>query len=46
MTGGVRFPFCIPYVAEEGRVIVLAVAHARREPGYWRERMVSNGSAR
>lgn len=36
-----RFPFYIPYVADRERVIVLAVAHAKREPGYWRERIQS-----
>ena len=34
-----RFPFYIPYVADDERVIVLAVAHAKREPGYWRARL-------
>lgn len=34
-----RFPFYIPYVADEERVVVLAVAHDKREPGYWRARI-------
>lgn len=34
-----RFPFVIFYVVVgEQSVRVLAVAHARRRPGYWRER--------
>jgi toxin ParE1/3/4 len=41
-----RFPFCIPYVVEGGRIIVLAVAHAKREPGYWQARMIPNDTAR
>lgn len=41
-----RFSFCTPYVVETGRIIVLAVAHAKREPGYWRERMIPDGRAR
>lgn len=41
-----RFPFCIPYVAEADCIIVLAVAHAKREPDYWRERMSPDDSAR
>jgi toxin ParE1/3/4 len=40
-----RFPFSIPYVVETGRIIVLAVAHAKREPGYWRERVIADGGA-
>lgn len=34
-----RFPFTVFYRAEATRVYVLAVAHQRREPGYWRERL-------
>jgi plasmid stabilization system protein ParE len=29
------FPFAVPYVVLEDRVVVLAVAHVRRRPGYW-----------
>jgi len=35
-----RFPYTIIYVHEESRIIVLAVAHAKREPGYWRGRTI------
>jgi toxin ParE1/3/4 len=31
-----RFPYTIFYVVEGNTVFVLAVAHQRREPGYWR----------
>jgi plasmid stabilization system protein ParE len=34
-----RFPFSVVYQAEpDGRVEVVAVAHARRRPGYWEDR--------
>lgn len=36
-----RFPY-VPYcrILDDGNVVVLAVAHARRRPGYWRRRTV------
>lgn len=33
------FPFYIAYAAEGDLVWVLAVAHGRRRPGYWRNRL-------
>ena len=33
------FPFYIAYVIEGDLVSVLAVAHGKRKPGYWRKRM-------
>jgi len=33
-----RFPFRIIYRVVEGRVVVVAVAHAKRRPGYWKDR--------
>lgn len=30
-----RFPFAVAYVASPDVVMVLAVAHTRRRPGYW-----------
>jgi len=33
-----RFPFGILYVVEPGTVVVLAVMHLRRRPGYWEGR--------
>ncbi len=33
-----QFPFGIYYTLEEGEVIVWAIMHLRRQPGYWRER--------
>jgi toxin ParE1/3/4 len=33
------FPYAILYTVEpEGYVLILAVMHCRREPGYWRQR--------
>lgn len=34
-----RFPFATGYIVEEREVIVLALAHLRRRPGYWLERL-------
>jgi len=33
-----QFPFSIVYRVETSRVFVLAVAHGRRRPGYWKDR--------
>jgi plasmid stabilization system protein ParE len=33
-----RFPYVIFYVAVDDAVEVVAVAHAKRWPGYWRDR--------
>jgi toxin ParE1/3/4 len=33
-----RFPFALPYLASDARIVVLAVAHLRRRPGYWLKR--------
>ena len=33
-----RFPFYLVYQANTGMVRILAVAHARRRPGYWKTR--------
>jgi plasmid stabilization system protein ParE len=34
-----RFPFSLVYRVREGEVEVLAVAHGKRRPGYWRSRL-------
>jgi toxin ParE1/3/4 len=34
-----RFPYSVVLVEEPGAVRILAVAHGRRRPGYWRERL-------
>jgi len=33
-----RFPFGILYHVEPERIVIVAVAHLRRRPGYWRGR--------
>lgn len=46
-TGGYRrvncpvFPYYIPYFIREGKIIVAAIAHDRRKPGYWKLRVES-----
>ena len=35
-----RFPYSVVYVVHENEdIVIAAVAHAKRRPGYWRERM-------
>jgi plasmid stabilization system protein ParE len=34
-----RFPFRIVYRITPDRIVVVAVAHAKRRPGFWKERM-------
>jgi hypothetical protein len=33
-----RFPFTIVYEVTQTRIAVIAVAHQRQRPGYWRAR--------
>ncbi len=33
-----RFPYHVAYMVDEDRLHILAVAHDRRRPGYWRQR--------
>jgi plasmid stabilization system protein ParE len=33
-----RFPFRIVYRVAADRIVVVAVAHAKRRPGYWKDR--------
>lgn len=33
-----RFPYSVVYVPEPNRILVVAVAHQRRRPGYWKGR--------
>jgi len=30
-----RFPYSVLYTVESGEVVVLAIAHQSRKPGYW-----------
>jgi toxin ParE1/3/4 len=34
-----RFPFSLIYAIEENVIVVIAVAHHRRRPGYWQSRL-------
>lgn len=34
-----KFPYSLIYTIEDGHVRVFAVAHQRRRPGYWRDRI-------
>jgi plasmid stabilization system protein ParE len=34
-----RFPYSLLYVVEADRIRVIAVAHQKRRPGYWRHRL-------
>lgn len=34
-----RFPFYLPYSIENDAIVILAVAHQSRKPGYWKNRV-------
>lgn len=34
-----RFPFSVVYLDEQDIVTIIAVAHGKRKPGYWKERL-------
>jgi plasmid stabilization system protein ParE len=34
-----RFPYAVVYRIEGQRILVFAVAHLRRRPGYWRDQV-------
>ena len=34
-----RFPYGLIYAVESGDILVLAIAHLHRKPGYWRDRL-------
>lgn len=36
-----RFPYSVVYRIEASRIVVIAIAHAHRRPGYWRTRLES-----
>lgn len=33
------FPFGLLYTAEQNSILIIAVVHLRRRPGYWRSRL-------
>jgi plasmid stabilization system protein ParE len=34
-----RFPFGLLYAIENERIVIVAVAHLKRRPGYWKDRI-------
>ena len=34
-----RFPFGLLYAIETERIVIVAVAHLKRRPGYWKDRV-------
>jgi len=34
-----KFPYSLVYLDEPDRVWIVAIMHAKRRPGYWRERL-------
>ena len=37
-----RFPYSVIYGIDQDVIVVIAVAHFHREPGYWVDRLTSN----
>ena len=35
-----RFPFSLIYAVEANAIVIVAVSHQRRRPGYWRDRVI------
>jgi toxin ParE1/3/4 len=33
-----KFPFSVVYLVRSAEIVILAIAHFRRRPGYWRSR--------
>lgn len=38
-----RFPYSIFYLVEDDAVVIVAVAHHKRRPGYWKQRLIRRG---
>jgi hypothetical protein len=34
-----RFPYSIIYLVERNEIVIVAVAHHKRRPGYWLDRL-------
>jgi len=34
-----RFPFSVVYLDDPDRALIVAVAHGKRKPGYWKRRV-------
>ena len=37
-----KFPYAVVYLAAEDEIVIFAVAHFKRIPGYWKNRRQSN----
>jgi toxin ParE1/3/4 len=37
------FPYAVLYTVEANSILIVALMHLRREPGYWRSRLSSGG---
>ena len=37
------FPYAVLYTIEAGKILIVAVMHSHREPGYWRQRIARTG---
>ncbi|MGE3842912.1 MAG: type II toxin-antitoxin system RelE/ParE family toxin [Vicinamibacterales bacterium] len=38
-----RFPYSVVYKVERTRIVIIAVAHGHRRPGYWQGRLIAPG---
>lgn len=36
------FPYAVLYTIEDGYILIIAVAHGSRQPGYWRHRLTKH----
>ena len=34
-----RFPYSLIYGVDKGNIVIVAVAHSKKKPGYWQKRM-------
>lgn len=34
-----KFPFSLVYMLRDGNVVIVALAHAKKQPGYWARRI-------
>ncbi|MEO7732047.1 MAG: type II toxin-antitoxin system RelE/ParE family toxin [Kofleriaceae bacterium] len=39
-----RFPYSIFYLVEHDAVVIVAIAHHKRRPGYWKQRLRRSGA--
>jgi plasmid stabilization system protein ParE len=39
-----KFPYSIFYIVENDAVVIVAIAHHKRRPGYWKPRLRQTGS--